>query len=666
MRVALGGLATRGAAVLAAVVVVAATLISVAGPAAAHALRVSSSPDAGAVLAKSPPRVQVTFGERPDPKLSSLRVLDSSGRNRAQGPTHVVVGQPLSLEVHVGHLGSGVYSVVWTTVSAVDGHLASGTFAFGVGVAATTLPAARTSSTVATPSAWTSAARWLLYAGLMGLVGGAVVGLACFGAPRRPAWPWLFVIAWLVAAVGAVGIGVGEARTAQLGLGRLVGSTFGQQIAVRLAPLLVGAGVAVLARVLAPASWRRRAIVVVLGVAGLAAMWGDVSDSHAAAAHSRSGLKMVEQWLHFASAGVWIGGLAILLLGLIGLSGADRGRAARRYSTVALVSVAVLAVSGTLRAIDEVGSWNALVSTGFGRLILVKAGLLAVLVGLGARNRYRSLPQVQGSPRPLLRLGRAELGLAAVVLVATAVLQGLAPPATVAAAPQPQPLVVTGHDFATTVKVRLSISPGTTGFNQFDLAADDYDTGRPVVADPVTLTFSQPDRPDVGNSTLILRRAADGTYRASGPNLSIIGTWRVVVLVQQSSGAAQIDLSVTPHPPPEHITVDHSPGIPDLYTISLTAGGSVQVYLDPGHPGLNEFHVTYIGADGRETPTRSLTVEATGPSGARRRLSVRKLDVIGHFVADLTGATRGTYRFEMDATFADGTTADSTVSVPVR
>ncbi len=666
MRVVLGTIATRVATVVAVVVVVAATLTATAGPASAHALRVSSSPDAGAVLAKSPSRVQVTFGERPDPKLSTLRVLDSSGRNRSQGAARVVAGQPLTLEVDVTHLGPGVYSVVWTTVSAVDGHLASGTFAFGVDVAAANLPAARTSSTVATPSVWTSAARWLLYTGLMGLVGGAAVGLACFGAPRRPAWPWLFAIAWVVAVAGAVGIGVGEARTADLGLGHLVGSTFGQQIAVRVVPLLVGAVLAALAALAAPRARRRRAVVAVLGVAGLAAMWGDVSDSHAAAAHSQSGLKMVEQWLHFVSAGVWIGGLAVLLIGLIGLAAAERGGVARRYSTLALVSVAVLAASGTLRAIDEVGSWDALVSTGFGRLILVKTGLLAVLVGLGARNRYRSVPEVEGSPRPLLRLGRVELGLAAVVLVATAVLQGLAPPATVAAAPAPKPLVVTGHDFATTVKVRLSISPGTTGFNQFDLAADDYDSGRPVVADLVTLTFSQPDRPDVGHSTLTLKRAGDGTYRASGPNLSINGTWRVIVLVQQSNGAAQVDLSVTPRTPPEHITVNHSPGIPDLYTISLATGGSVQVYLDPGHPGLNEFHATYVGADGRETPTRSFTVEAAGPSGRGRRLSVRKLDVIGHFVADLTGATRGTYRFEMDATFTDGTTADSSVSLPVR
>jgi copper transport protein len=647
-----------------------AAIVGLAGPAGAHALRVDSAPEAGAVLKTSPTVVTVTFGEAPDPHLSSLKVLDSSGRNRADGPTGAVAGRPLALQVPLGHLGTGVYSVVWTTVSSVDGHLASGVFAFGVGVAAANVPATRTTSSAPAPAPSTTAARWLLYAGLMGLVGAAAVGLACFGAPRRPAWPWLFVVAWAAAVLGALGIGVGEAHSARVGLGHLFSSTFGHQIEVRLVPLLVGAALAALVLAVAPRDWRRRAAVAVLGLAGLVAMWGDVTDSHAAAAHQQGGLKMVEQWLHFVSAGVWIGGLATLLIGLVGLNRTRRGLVARRYSAMALAAVVVLAASGLLRAIDEVGSWHALVSTSFGRLILVKSGLLAVLVVLGARNRYRSVPQVEGSARPLVRLGRIELGLAAVVLVATAVLQGLAPPASSVGAAQPPTVVVTGQDFATTVKVRLSISPGTTGFNQFALAADDYDTGRAVVARPVTLTFSRPDQPSVGSSTLTLRRSPDGTYAASGPNLSIDGTWRVVVLIQQAATATEVDLKVDARPPPQHVTVDHSPGIPDLYTISLANDDSLQVYLDPGRPGLNEFHATYVGADGRELAMHSLAVTAAGPSPgsastARRPLSVRKLDAAGHFVADLAGAVRGRYRFDLDARAADGSTFRSSVTIPV-
>jgi len=380
---------------------------------------------------------------------------------------------------------------------------------------------------------------------------------------------------------------------------------------------------------------------------------------------------MVEQWLHIVSAGVWLGGLVALLVGLVGLAAADRGRAARRYSSLAVGAVVVLVASGTLRAIDEVGSWHALVSTSYGRLILVKVALLVVLVAVGAVNRYRSVPRVEAGPRPLLRLGRVELALAAVVLVATALLQGLAPPATSATPAGPKPQVVTGQDFATTVKVRLVVSPGTTGFNQFAVTVDDFDTGRAVPALRVSLTFSRPDRPELGSSTLALRRGADGTWTGSGPNLSIDGTWRVVVLVQQGILATEVDLRVTARPPPEHVTVQRTRGVPDLYTIGLAGGNSLQVYLEPSSPGLVEVHATYLGPDDRELRMRSLAVTATGPPGwpggrGSRPLTVRKLDAIGHFVADLEHPVAGRYRFDLDGLAADGTTTESSVTIPVK
>ncbi|MBV9411975.1 MAG: copper resistance protein CopC, partial [Acidimicrobiia bacterium] len=100
----------------------------------AHALRISSVPDNGAVLKTSPSEVTVTFSEVPDPSLSSIRVLDSSGSAHQQGKAAPVPGQPATLHVPIGHLSNGVYTVTWQTVSHVDGHLASGSFAFGVGV----------------------------------------------------------------------------------------------------------------------------------------------------------------------------------------------------------------------------------------------------------------------------------------------------------------------------------------------------------------------------------------------------------------------------------------------------------------------------------------------------------------------------------------------------
>jgi copper transport protein len=646
---------------LVALAVAASLTLVVAGSAGAHALRVSSSPGAGAVVSTAPSTITVTFGEQPDPKLSTLRVLDSTGHNHAAGPTQVVPGQPLTLEVKVGPLGRGVYTVAWTTVSKVDGHLAGGTFAFGVGVAPTGPASAQAVSSTPSVPVGSTTARWFFYAGLIGLVGGAAIGVSCFASwPGRRA-TWLLAGAWLVAILASVAIAATQARAAHVAFGQLLGSTFGHQLAVRAVPLLIGA----LLLVIPPLRRRRRAAVVV-GAAGLVAMWGDVTDSHAAAATRDELLKMATQWVHFAAAAIWVGGLVMVLVGLAGLAASERRTVARRFSAIALVSVIVLAASGTLRAIDEVGTWHALTSTSFGQAILVKSALLLVLVGLGAFNRYRSIPAVEQSPRSLLTVGRIEVAVVAVVLVATAILQGLAPPASVAASTGPPPLVVTGHDFATTVKVRLTVAPGLAGFNQFDLRAVDYDTGRPVSA-AASLSFSKPDQPDLGSSTLRLRRAADGDYLGSGPNLSIAGRWQVAVLLQQSGNGTEVDLSLTTRTAPEHITVIHSPGSPDLYTIALEAGRSLQTYLDPGRPGLNEFHATYLGPNDQELAMRSLSVTASGPGHPTpTRLTVRKLDQVGHYVADLEGARPGSYHFTMSAVAADGTTYQSDVTIPVR
>jgi hypothetical protein len=182
------------------------------------------------------------------------------------------------------------------------------------------------------------------------------------------------------------------------------------------------------------------------------------------------------------------------------------------------------------------------------------------------------------------------------------------------------------------------------------------------------LSFSLPDRPDLGTSTLPLRRGTDGTYRGTGANLSIDGTWDIEMLVQQATGATQIPLQVTTRSMPEHITVSHSAGIPDLYTIDLPDSASLQVYLDPGKVGFNEFHATYVGADGKEMPMRSLstTVARVGAESASPTpLTVRRLDSLGHFVADLPGAHEGTYRFVLDGLSAQGTTYRSDVTIPV-
>ncbi len=246
----------------------------------------------------------------------------------------------------------------------------------------------------------------------------------------------------------------------------------------------------------------------------------------------------------------------------------------KRLSTVAGVGLVVVAATGVFRAVIEVQTWANLVTTVFGIFVLLKVGLICVLAGLGAFNRYRNIPRLPRALRTLRRMVSTEVLVGLGALTVAAALVNIAPPAEYAAAAaqaqQAASVVVTGSDFATTVKVQLTVTPGTGGFNRFDLRVTDYDTGANIAADSVVLQFTQPLRPQLGTSTLTLKRQADGTFQASGGNVSIDGIWEVAATIQHGQQSAEVHLQLTTGGPAPSVTVQpFSGGLPTLYTIQL-------------------------------------------------------------------------------------------------
>ncbi len=125
---------------------------------AAHALLSSSSPAAGASLAHSPRQLELAFTETPDPALSSIELLSAAERPVAGlSPARPVPGRPTTLVVVLARpLAAGVYTVRWRSVSAIDGHVAGSSYAFGVGTAAPAGAAVPTPSTPRALIAWQS------------------------------------------------------------------------------------------------------------------------------------------------------------------------------------------------------------------------------------------------------------------------------------------------------------------------------------------------------------------------------------------------------------------------------------------------------------------------------------------------------------------------------
>ncbi|HLJ61880.1 MAG TPA: copper resistance protein CopC [bacterium] len=626
----------------------------------AHALLRQSDPAGGAVLQHAPTAVTLAFTEQPEPTLSIVHVLDSTGRRVERSPARAVPGHAAELVIPLGPLPQGVYTVTWRTVSAVDGHVTGGAFAFGVGQSPSQAPSG--GPTTPPPSVGYVASRWGLYLGLGALLGAAWVWTVAFRVP--PARPWFLWGAWGLCAAGVIGLGWSQASDAGVGIGQLLTTDLGRALWWRAAPIAVaGVAVAAAGRTRAPG----RPVLWIAGGAAAAAMLAHVLAGHAAADAAPPWWwpNVAAQWLHFAAVGGWICGLAALLVALPGVSDEEAGRAARRFSAGASIALAVVVATGVSRAVYEVHSWQGFLSTPYGEVVDLKAALLLGLAALGAVNHYRHVPAVARTRRGLLRIGTSEVALGVIVLAVTAYLTGLAPARSgLEGAVPPTPLVADGHDFATSVRLRLETIPGTAGVNHFTARVTDYDTGRPTHASKVTLTFTKPDRPDIGPSTLDLGLRADGTYQADGTNLSLEGPWTITALVAQGLRSVEVPLSVTVRSQPETVRTIAAPGQPTLYDIDLSGGVTLGTYLDPGKPGFNEVHATFTDASGAELPIPHLaTITASRPGQAPHTLPVRRFSA-GHFIADATLAG-GTWELEFTATPAAGGTLQAHLEVKV-
>lgn len=613
------------------------------------------------MLDRPPQAVTLTFTEEPEPTLSSVRVLSATGQPVSRGAAQAVPGRPATLRVNLGPLSTGVYTVTWRTVSRVDGHVTGGAFAFGVGVA----PSATSTPEVTSPppSLVAGSARWALYAGLTVLIGASWVWTLAF--PRAAAGPWRVLwLAWAAAALGVIGLEEAQRADAGVDIARFMGTSLGWAIVWRALPLVGIAGALIAGGSLAGRG--RRIALALIGGCAMLAVLAHVAGGHAAAAAGTwRWANTAVQWIHLSAVAAWIGGLAALLIALGRTPDEERTAAVRRFSAAAGILIAAVAVTGVARAVDEVGAWDRLLTTPYGRLVVLKAGLLILLALLGAVNRFRSVPAAARSLLGLRRIGTAELAVAGVTLMVAAVLTQSAPATfgrKIAAAETP--LVASGADFATSVRVRLQVAPGVLGPNRFTVSVRDYDTNQMVTASRVSLRFTSADRPDLGPSMLALARSPDGTYQAQGSNLSLEGNWNVVVAVERSVNSVEVPLVVDVRGRPQRVRTIEAPGQPTLYAVDLPGGRVLNAFLDPGRAGSNQVHATYIDARGGELTIPQLaTMTVSRPGTPPLTLGVRRFGP-GHFIGDAVLGP-GEWQVEIVATTADGEVLRSRLTVRV-
>jgi putative copper resistance protein D len=176
---------------------------------------------------------------------------------------------------------------------------------------------------------------------------------------------------------------------------------------------------------------------------GGAALLLAAASGHASAVEPTPVLAESIDALHLAAAGVWIGALVPLAF-LASMAATPAGAdarphaviAARRFSAVALGAVVVLVVTGISNTWTQVGGVAALLGTPYGRLLMLKLGLLIGLVALGAVNRRRLVPALAGDGERVGRPAMRRLGwstsveaVGAAVLLALVAAMAATPPA---------------------------------------------------------------------------------------------------------------------------------------------------------------------------------------------------------------------------------------------
>ncbi|HEY7522578.1 MAG TPA: copper resistance protein CopC [Candidatus Limnocylindrales bacterium] len=438
--------------------------LAFAGPATpvvfGHAQLVTSDPAAGTVVAESPAELRLVFSEPIDPTYTRFDLLDPDGAVVGHGLGAMDATDPYSLVATIDPLSDGVYTVDWRSLSAADGHSASGFFTFGVGNVEGAGPHGMAMGAGGVHAHDTGTAIIEAEARIVGDLGFLLaLGLAVIAAlvlrevPEQ--MPRLVAACLVMAAVGAAGLLWAGGSAAGLDpVSYATASRTGLLLGARLA-LGVGAGivVALLGRA------RPGLAVGVGGATGLLGVTFVAAGGHAAAYASWAPMAAIV--VHLLGIAVWLSGLIVLVwIAWNGREGSEPiGVVISRFSGLALVAVALLVATGLYS--DWIQT-RALISldTQYGTTLAIKIAVVLGALAIGARNYLQGGRPGDGGFR--VRVA-AECALALAAVAITGALAGASPPAPelpIRIAEAPSSAGAGGS-------ATLELAPGRPGPNRF-------------------------------------------------------------------------------------------------------------------------------------------------------------------------------------------------------
>ncbi len=571
--------------------------------ASAHAVLERSTPAQDQRLSAAPPLVETWYSEPLERALTSLQVPDTQGNPVHTGETQFS-DDPLYASIALPpDLAPGVYTVAYQNVSTVDGHGWSGALAFIVLNADGTDPGGTAFAPEGfegggqgfLPEVGDSVLRWMALLAAVGLGGAAAfylvvaqpaAGFLDDAARRRVQEALMDTTAVLALAAMPVLILAGAG---QLGLlvDRLGGSDALDDVLFNTrtgALLLARHGLALIIVLLfLPAllseRWRSGARAAWLCALAMLSSLG-LLITYSLGSHAGVGggqfWSVGSDFVHLAATAAWLG--TLLQLPLVfwwsrdRLHGSDRllylANVFDRFSWLAVVSVTLIIATGVFNGFVQLPTLESLWDTTYGRVLIVKLGLILPLLGVAGVNavllkpalvdaidalrglepeeRPRSTEQALADAR-LGRLQRAlprtaaiEFLLGAAVIASVSI---LAQSTTAEGELRQQAAVAPGEfrvsDQAGDLEVELLIEPYTVGVNTFTTTLQPLGSAQlgEVLDVELRAVFDDPSAPasaGVGAARQALAATDDpAVFRAEATLLTQPGDWRLEARIRR-------------------------------------------------------------------------------------------------------------------------------------
>ena len=524
----------------------------------AHALLVRADPQPNAELTQPPEAIDFWFSEPLEKTFTGARILSADGTEIPSGEPRFDPDDPTRLTLPLERIEPGVYTVVWQTLSSVDGHEWVGSFPLTILNPDGTRPAGTAVEVTVhrrqgLPPLTDSLLRWISLLGAAMLVG----PLSMRWLLTRPEStnapdsligtlisPTAIVGVLLLIASGWLQFLVQSLRLGGLDqfLELLLTTRPGRLLLMRQTLL---AGVFLL---LLPNGWAtvlfRRFVPAGAALLTAAALFTYSASSHAAAAPG-SGWAVAVDFIHLVAAAVWAGGLIFLAILLLLLhrrqAVPDPDRMVlllKRFSLSAQIAVFILALTGLFSSFVQLPDPGSLIYTTYGQVLLIKLAIVVAIIALAFFNN-RAVQRAQETvtrQRNLRRFSRrvaAEAGITALLFIAVAVLVQTPtpnlPPQTAPAAPL---LPFNEMAYDGDLAVHLQVTPNQVGHNRYWVHLSHPDASDIGEVQLVRLFFAH-ESGEMGQARLDLADLGEDAFAAEGAFLNRDGDWNLSVYVRR-------------------------------------------------------------------------------------------------------------------------------------